>query len=142
MLIATTVIEVGVNVPSATVMVIENADRFGLSQLHQLRGRVGRGAQESWCFLMAEPNERLTTLCDTNDGFEIARQDLNIRGPGEFLGARQSGVPMLRFANLEEDLHLLEQAREIAPMLIEQNPEIVEALLARWLSSREGYLGV
>ena len=76
------------------------------------------------------------------DGFEIARQDLNIRGPGEFLGARQSGVPMLRFANLEEDLHLLEQAREIAPLLIEQNPEIVEAHLARWLASREGYLGV
>ena len=111
-LVATTVIEVGVDVPNAALMVIEHA------------------------------KARLKVIYEHTDGFEIARQDLNIRGPGEFLGARQSGVPMLRFANLEEDLHLLEQAREIAPLLIEQNPEIVEAHLARWLSSREGYLGV
>ena len=90
-LVATTVIEVGVNVPRATVMVIENADRFGLSQLHQLRGRVGRGAQESWCFLLAEPNDRLKALCSTNDGFEIARKDLELRGPGEILGTAQHG---------------------------------------------------
>ena len=147
-LVATTVIEVGVDVPNAALMVIEHAERMGLAQLHQLRGRVGRGAAESVCVLLfAEPlselaKARLKVIYEHTDGFEIAHQDLNIRGPGEFLGARQSGVPMLRFANLEEDLHLLEQAREIAPMLIEQNPEIVEAHLARWLSSREGYLGV
>ena len=147
-LVATTVIEVGVDVPNAALMVIEHAERMGLAQLHQLRGRVGRGAAESVCVLLfAEPlselaKARLKVIYEYTDGFEIARQDLNIRGPGEFLGARQSGVPMLRFANLEEDLHLLEQAREIAPMLIEQNPEIVEAHLARWLASREGYLGV
>ena len=147
-LVATTVIEVGVDVPNAALMVIEHAERMGLAQLHQLRGRVGRGAAESVCVLLfAEPlselaKARLKVIYEYTDGFEIARQDLNIRGPGEFLGARQSGVPMLRFANLEEDLHLLEQAREIAPLLIEQNPEIVEAHLARWLASREGYLGV
>lgn len=147
-LVATTVIEVGVDVPNAALMVIEHAERMGLAQLHQLRGRVGRGAAESVCVLLfAEPlselaKARLKVIYEYTDGFEIARQDLNIRGPGEFLGARQSGIPMLRFANLEEDLHLLEQAREIAPMLIEQNPEIVEAHLARWLASREGYLGV
>ena len=147
-LVATTVIEVGVDVPNAALMVIEHAERMGLAQLHQLRGRVGRGAAESVCVLLfAEPlselaKARLKVIYEHTDGFEIARQDLNIGGPGEFLGARQSGVPMLRFANLEEDLHLLEQAREIAPLLIEQNPEIVEAHLARWLASREGYLGV
>lgn len=147
-LVATTVIEVGVDVPNAALMVIEHAERMGLAQLHQLRGRVGRGAAESVCVLLfAEPlgelaKARLKVIYEHTDGFEIARQDLNIRGPGEFLGARQSGVPMLRFAKLEEDLHLLEQAREIAPILIEQNPEIVEAHLARWLSGREGYLGV
>lgn len=147
-LVATTVIEVGVDVPNAALMVIEHAERMGLAQLHQLRGRVGRGAAESVCVLLfAEPlgelaKARLKVIYEHTDGFEIARQDLNIRGPGEFLGARQSGVPMLRFAKLEEDLHLLEQARETAPLLIEQNPEIVEAHLARWLSGREGYLGV
>lgn len=147
-LVATTVIEVGVDVPNAALMVIEHAERMGLAQLHQLRGRVGRGAAESVCVLLfAEPlselaKARLKVIYEHTDGFEIARQDLSIRGPGEFLGARQSGVPMLRFAKLEEDLHLLEQAREIAPILIEQNPEIVEAHLARWLSGREGYLGV
>ncbi|MBR1607936.1 MAG: ATP-dependent DNA helicase RecG [Clostridia bacterium] len=104
-LVSTTVIEVGVNVPRATVMVIENADRFGLSQLHQLRGRVGRGAQESWCFLLAEPNERLKALCATNDGFEIARKDLELRGPGEFLGTAQHGQGA--FALLASDGRLI-----------------------------------
>lgn len=147
-LVATTVIEVGVDVPNAALMVIEHAERMGLAQLHQLRGRVGRGAAESTCVLLfAEPlsdlaKARLKVIYEHTDGFEIARQDLNIRGPGEFLGARQSGVPMLRFANLEEDLHLLEKAREIAPQLIEERPDIVEAHLNRWLASREGYLGV
>ncbi|MDO1509586.1 MULTISPECIES: ATP-dependent DNA helicase RecG [unclassified Neisseria] len=147
-LVATTVIEVGVDVPNAALMVIEHAERMGLAQLHQLRGRVGRGAAESVCVLLfAEPlselaKARLKVIYEHTDGFEIARQDLNIRGPGEFLGARQSGVPMLRFANLEEDLHLLEKAREIAPQLIEERPDIVEAHLNRWLASRESYLGV
>ena len=147
-LVATTVIEVGVDVPNASLMVIEHAERMGLAQLHQLRGRVGRGAAASACVLLfTEPlselaKARLKVIYEHTDGFEIARQDLNIRGPGEFLGARQSGVPMLRFANLEEDLHLLEQAREIAPKLIAERPDIVKAHLDRWLSSREGYLGV
>ncbi|WP_416191217.1 ATP-dependent DNA helicase RecG [Neisseria sp. CCUG12390] len=147
-LVATTVIEVGVDVPNASLMVIEHAERMGLAQLHQLRGRVGRGAAASACVLLfSEPlselaKARLKVIYEHTDGFEIARQDLNIRGPGEFLGARQSGVPMLRFANLEEDLQLLEKAREIAPKLIEERPDIVEKHLDRWLSSREGYLGV
>ncbi|MFS6938661.1 ATP-dependent DNA helicase RecG [Neisseria animaloris] len=147
-LVATTVIEVGVDVPNASLMVIEHAERMGLAQLHQLRGRVGRGTAASTCVLLfAEPlselaKARLKVIYEHTDGFEIARQDLNIRGPGEFLGARQSGVPMLRFANLEEDLHLLEKAREISPQLIEERPDIVEAHLNRWLASRESYLGV
>ena len=147
-LVATTVIEVGVDVPNAALMVIEHAERMGLAQLHQLRGRVGRGAAASACVLLfAEPlgdiaKARLKVIYEHTDGFEIARQDLNIRGPGEFLGARQSGVPMLRFADLEEDLPLLEAARNIAPQLIDERPDIGEAHLARWLASRESYLGV
>ncbi len=108
-LVSTTVIEVGVNVPSATVMVIENADRFGLSQLHQLRGRVGRGAKESWCFLMAAPNERLKTLCETNDGFKIAQKDLELRGPGDFLGTRQHGDTLIPGMALGADVQMLEE---------------------------------
>ena len=147
-LVATTVIEVGVDVPNAALMVIEHAERMGLAQLHQLRGRVGRGAAASACVLLfTEPlgdiaKARLKVIYEHTDGFEIARQDLNIRGPGEFLGARQSGVPMLRFADLEEDLPLLEAARNIAPQLIDERPDIVDAHLARWLASRESYLGV
>ena len=147
-LVATTVIEVGVDVPNAALMVIEHAERMGLSQLHQLRGRVGRGAAVSSCVLLfAEPlgdtaKARLKVIYENTDGFEIARQDLNIRGPGEFLGARQSGLPLLRFADLEQDLPLLEAARRIAPELIARHPDIVEKHLARWLASRKGYLGV
>lgn len=147
-LVATTVIEVGVDVPNASLMVIEHAERMGLAQLHQLRGRVGRGRAKSVCVLMfSEPLSdlakiRLKVIYEHTDGFEIARQDLNIRGPGEFLGARQSGVPMLRFANLEEDLHLLEWAREIAPRLIEAAPDVVQAHLQRWLENKETLLSV
>ena len=147
-LVATTVIEVGVDVPNDSLMVIEHAERMGLAQLHQLRGRVGRGAAASTCVLLfSEPlselaKARLKVIYEHTDGFEIARQDLQIRGPGEFLGARQSGAPMLRFARLEEDMLLLEQARDVAPRLIEEQPEVVEAHLARWLGSREGFLGV
>ena len=108
-LVSTTVIEVGVNVPNATVMVIENADRFGLSQLHQLRGRVGRGAKESWCFLMAAPNERLKTLCETGDGFRIAQKDLELRGPGDFLGTRQHGDTLISGMALGADVQMLEE---------------------------------
>lgn len=146
-LVATTVIEVGVDVPNASLMVIEHAERMGLAQLHQLRGRVGRGAAASACVLLFEAplselaKARLKVIYEHSDGFEIARQDLNIRGPGEFLGARQSGTPMLRFANLEEDLPLLEAARSLAPTLINQQPDIVRNHLARWLASREHYLG-
>ena len=112
-LVATTVIEVGVNVPRATVMVIEGADRFGLAQLHQLRGRVGRGAQESWCFLMAEPNERLRTLTATNDGFAVAQKDLELRGAGEFFGTRQHGQPAMPALMLSGDGRMVARAREV-----------------------------
>ncbi|MBR3796967.1 MAG: ATP-dependent DNA helicase RecG [Clostridia bacterium] len=111
-LVATTVIEVGVNVPRATVMVIEGAERFGLAQLHQLRGRVGRGAQESWCFLMAEPNERLKTLVSTHDGFVVAQKDLEIRGAGEFFGTRQHGEPQMPALMLASDSRLLARTRD------------------------------
>lgn len=147
-LVATTVIEVGVDVPNASLMVIEHAERMGLAQLHQLRGRVGRGSAKSVCVLMfSEPlsdlaKARLKVIYEHTDGFEIARQDLNIRGPGEFLGARQSGVPMLRFANLEEDLHLLEKARDIVPRLLEEAPDVVQAHLQRWMENKEALLGV
>ena len=110
-LVSTTVIEVGVNVPSATVMVIESADRFGLSQLHQLRGRVGRGAVRSWCFLMGEKNDRLDALCRTNDGFEIAREDLRQRGPGELMGTQQHGIPLLPGLKEGYDVALIEETR-------------------------------
>ena len=145
-LVATTVIEVGVDVPNASLMVIEHAERMGLAQLHQLRGRVGRGAAASSCVLMfAEPlsalaRARLKVVREHTDGFEIAKQDLEIRGPGEFLGARQSGVPMLRFADLHTDLHLLEAARQVAADLMADEPEIVAQHLQRWLGSREGFL--
>ncbi|HJV07351.1 MAG TPA: ATP-dependent DNA helicase RecG [Chromobacteriaceae bacterium] len=145
-LVATTVIEVGVDVPNASLMVIEHAERMGLAQLHQLRGRVGRGSAKSVCVLLFETplselaKARLKVIYENTDGFEIARQDLLIRGPGEFLGARQSGVPMLRFANLEEDIELLEAAKEWAPHLLERWPKAVEAHLDRWLAGREHFL--
>ena len=135
-LIATTVIEVGVNVPNATVMIIENADRFGLSQLHQLRGRVGRGAEESWCFLMANPNERLTTLCATNDGFEIARKDLELRGPGEFLGTAQHGAGML--SGLSADGRLIAETQGCMRAL-EHDPSQRETLLRIHAAARDRF---
>ncbi len=146
LLVATTVIEVGVDVPNASLMVIEHAERFGLAQLHQLRGRVGRGTAASACVLMYSGplsiagRERLKTMRETNDGFEIARRDLEIRGPGEFLGARQSGAAMLRFADLEQDGWLIEPAREAAGALIAHHPDVVTQHLARWLGAREQFL--
>ncbi|HJV79741.1 ATP-dependent DNA helicase RecG [Noviherbaspirillum sp.] len=147
-LVATTVIEVGVDVPNASLMVIEHAERFGLSQLHQLRGRVGRGSAASVCLLLYQSplgptaKQRLMTMRETTDGFEIARRDLEIRGPGEFLGARQSGQAMLRFADLQTDQWLVEKARNIAQMLLHDDPATVEAHLARWLGGREEFLKV
>ncbi|PMS23151.1 ATP-dependent DNA helicase RecG [Trinickia dabaoshanensis] len=146
LLVATTVIEVGVDVPNASLMVIEHAERFGLAQLHQLRGRVGRGSAASICVLLySNPlsltaRERLKTMRETTDGFEIARRDLDIRGPGEFLGARQSGAAMLRFASLENDAWLIEPAREAAARLIAEYPDVVLQHLARWLGGREQFL--
>ncbi|MBX3651052.1 MAG: ATP-dependent DNA helicase RecG [Burkholderiales bacterium] len=148
LLVATTVIEVGVDVPNASLMVIEHAERMGLSQLHQLRGRVGRGAAESTCVLLYQgplsplAKERLKVIYEQTDGFEIARQDLNLRGPGELLGARQSGVPMLRFADLAIDLDLLDAARDAAEQLLREQPDAAKAHLARWLGGRNEYLKV
>ena len=119
-LVSTTVIEVGVNVPNASVMIIENAERFGLSQLHQLRGRVGRGCAESWCFLLAEENERLRILCRTNDGFVVAQKDLELRGPGDLMGTRQSGEMMAGFL-LDGDVRMLEEASRCMKQLREDS---------------------
>ncbi|WP_317204231.1 ATP-dependent DNA helicase RecG [Janthinobacterium sp.] len=151
-LVATTVIEVGVDVPNASLMVIEHAERFGLSQLHQLRGRVGRGSAASACLLLYQgplggvARQRLMTMRETTDGFEIARKDLEIRGPGEFLGARQSGQAMLRFADLETDQWLVDQARDVAHDLLHasgaDSAATVDAHLARWLGGREEFLKV
>ena len=148
LLVATTVIEVGVDVPNATLMVVENAERMGLAQLHQLRGRVGRGAAKSTCILLYQnplsqlARERLKIVFETTDGFEIARHDLRLRGPGELLGARQSGVPMLRFADLETDLDLLEAARDAAQRILPLHPAIAERHLQRWLGGKQQYLRV
>ena len=146
LLVSTTVIEVGVDVPNASLMVIEHAERFGLAQLHQLRGRVGRGTAESVCVLLyrvplsANARERLRTMYETTDGFEIARRDLQLRGPGEFLGARQSGMALLRFADLERDAELVEAAREEAAAMLAGPPDAVDAHLRRWLAGREEFL--
>ncbi|MES2183242.1 MAG: ATP-dependent DNA helicase RecG [Pseudomonadota bacterium] len=149
-LVSTTVIEVGVDVPNASLMVIEHAERFGLSQLHQLRGRVGRGAAASACVLLYATNEggkvsqtareRLRAMVETNDGFEIARRDLEIRGPGEFLGARQSGAALLRFADLETDTDLLEWARDLAPRMLDLDPELARRHVLRWLGGKADFL--
>jgi ATP-dependent DNA helicase RecG len=139
MLVATTVVEVGVDVPNANLMVIEHAERMGLSQLHQLRGRVGRGAAKSTCILLYQnklsemASARLKVIYESNDGFDIAQADLNLRGPGEFLGLRQSGVPMLKIADLNRDADLLEYAKSQAEALLNDYPSAVEQHLDRWL---------
>jgi ATP-dependent DNA helicase RecG len=145
-LVATTVIEVGVDVPNASLMVIEHAERFGLAQLHQLRGRVGRGSKASVCVLIYSPplsdtgKARLKAMAETTDGFEIARRDLDIRGPGEFMGARQSGAELLRFADLQEDAPLLVAARALAPRLLDEHPEAARRQVARWLGTKAEFL--
>ena len=141
-MVATSVVEVGIDVPNATFMVIEHADRFGLSQLHQLRGRVGRGSHESICILVAEPGdqaaERLRVFCRTRDGFAIARADLQIRGQGDLFGAQQHGRdPILRFADLRTDESLLEPARKLARAIIDRDPEIASPANARIRSTLE-----
>ena len=146
LLVATTVIEVGVDVPNASLMVIEHAERFGLAQLHQLRGRVGRGEVASVCVLLYTPplsataKARLKAMAETNDGFEIARRDLDIRGPGEFMGARQSGDALLRFADLQTDGALLQHARAVAPKLLREHAQAAAAHVQRWLAGRAEFL--
>jgi ATP-dependent DNA helicase RecG len=145
LLVATTVIEVGVDVPNATLMVIENAERMGLAQLHQLRGRVGRGAHESHCVLLyggklsEMARARLAAIRETNDGFVIARRDLELRGPGELLGTRQTGLAEMRVADLMRDSDLLPAVQSTAEILLRQNPEAVQALTRRWVGSGERY---
>lgn len=145
LLVATTVIEVGVDVPRASLMIIENAERLGLAQLHQLRGRVGRGAERSSCVLLYRgplselARTRLGVLRNSSDGFEIARQDLELRGPGEVLGTRQAGALGMRVADLSRDQELLPQVRETADHLLVHGPERAEALMARWIGDSKRY---
>ncbi|GEK47216.1 ATP-dependent DNA helicase RecG [Bisbaumannia pacifica] len=147
LLVATTVIEVGVDVPNASLMIIENPERLGLSQLHQLRGRVGRGATESFCVLLYHPplsahsRERLAVMRETTDGFRIAEKDLELRGPGEVLGTRQTGLAQMKIADLERDRDLLERVGELAKALLEQAPEASEPLIQRWLGDEAGRYG-
>ena len=150
-LVSTTVIEVGVDVPNATIMVIENAEQFGLSQLHQLRGRVGRGTHKSYCILFsdspgADTKARLRAMTETNDGFKIAQQDLELRGPGDFFGHRQHGLPELKVADLHCDLDVMHQARQAAGDMLRADPElshpehrlIAEKIRALFASAGEG----
>lgn len=145
LLVATTVIEVGVDVPNASLMIIENPERFGLAQLHQLRGRVGRGATQSHCVLLyqaplsEQAKERLQVMRETNDGFIIAQKDLELRGPGEVLGTRQSGIIQMRIADLMRDSDLLPMVQDAAKQLARHYPEVIEPLIKRWLGSRETY---
>src|SRR5690606_24587647 len=145
LLVATTVIEVGVDVPNASLMVIENAERMGLAQLHQLRGRVGRGAAESTCVLLYQPpltevaRERLGVMRSTNDGFEISRRDLDLRGPGELLGTRQTGLMQMRVADLVRDSDLLPRVQHAAELMLASNEDNIAPLLRRWTSQGERF---
>jgi ATP-dependent DNA helicase RecG len=145
LLVATTVIEVGVDVPNASLMIIENAERLGLAQLHQLRGRVGRGSQASACVLMyhgtlsEQARQRLGVMRDSNDGFEIARKDLELRGPGEVLGTRQTGMLQLRVADLRRDQALLPEVSRMADRLLDTYPKRVKPLVRRWIGSATRY---
>jgi ATP-dependent DNA helicase RecG len=142
LLVATTVIEVGVDVPNASLMIIENPERLGLAQLHQLRGRVGRGSRESHCLLLyhgplsESARQRLAVMRETNDGFLLAQRDLELRGPGEVLGTRQTGDMLLRIADLDNDQHWLPRLQPIADAMLSQHPDIAEALVQRWVGER------
>ena len=144
LLVGTTVIEVGVDVPTATLMIIENAERLGLSQLHQLRGRVGRGQQAASCVLLYQPplgkysRKRLMAMRETNDGFEIARRDLKLRGPGEILGTRQTGLQQLRIADVIRDRALLPLVVSLSAQ-VQQQAATVDALIQRWIRDAESY---
>ncbi len=146
LLVSTTVIEVGVDVPNATVMVIEHAERFGLSQLHQLRGRVGRGSAQSVCLLLFDPDltdvgkARLKVIRETTDGFAIAKEDLRLRGPGEFLGARQSGAAAMRFADPSAEPSLLKWAAHVAEGWLAEDPDAARQFAARWFAKNANYL--
>ena len=145
LLVATTVIEVGVDVPNASLMIIENAERLGLSQLHQLRGRVGRGSTASFCVLMYKPplgkvsQKRLQVLRDSQDGFVISEKDLEIRGPGEVLGTKQTGIAEFKVANLMRDRKMIPTVQHYAKALIVKYPDVAESLIRRWLNNREIY---
>ncbi|WP_166209340.1 ATP-dependent DNA helicase RecG [Cognatiluteimonas telluris] len=147
LLVATTVIEVGVDVPNASLMIIENAERLGLAQLHQLRGRVGRGQAASSCVLLYQPplsglaRERLETMRQTHDGFVIAEKDLELRGPGELLGTRQTGLAAFRVADLARDAALLPQVRALADQLLAQSPDLADRIVARWVGGAAQYAG-
>jgi ATP-dependent DNA helicase RecG len=148
LLVATTVIEVGVDVPNASLMIIENAERLGLSQLHQLRGRVGRGRQSSACVLMygtplsSNGKARLKILRETNDGFEVARKDLSLRGPGELLGTRQTGLVEMKIADIIRDQHLIPQVDDTAEKILIDYPEVVEPIINRWIGKSVEYQNV
>jgi ATP-dependent DNA helicase RecG len=143
--VATTVIEVGVDVPNASLMIIENPERLGLAQLHQLRGRVGRGTQASHCVLLyqtplsANGKQRLTALRESNDGFFIAEKDLELRGPGEVLGTRQTGLMEFRIAELPAHQHLLAEVQNLASALQIKHPALIEPLIQRWTGSSQQY---
>jgi ATP-dependent DNA helicase RecG len=145
LLVATTVIEVGVDVPNASLMIVENAERLGLAQLHQLRGRVGRGSTASNCVLLyrsplsAMARQRLETMRQTNDGFVIAEKDLELRGPGELLGTRQTGLAAFRIADLARDADLLPDVHEVGEALLETSPDIADRLVARWIGGAARY---
>lgn len=142
-LVATSVIEVGVDVPNATLMIIENSERLGLSQLHQLRGRIGRGEKSSFCILLykhklsSAARLRLKTIYENIDGFKIAEEDLKLRGPGELLGFKQSGIPTLRFADLNRDSKILEVVRNDADKLIKEQDKNINEHMKRWLRNYE-----
>jgi ATP-dependent DNA helicase RecG len=148
LLVATTVIEVGVDVPKATLMVIESSERLGLAQLHQLRGRVGRGSDASSCVLLYKPplselaRQRLGVMRETTDGFKVAQKDMELRGPGEVLGTRQTGLMQLKIADLVRDADLLPQVIELSDALLERSPERAETLARRWNSGQMRYAKV
>ena len=144
-LVATTVIEVGVDVPNASLMIIENSERMGLSQLHQLRGRVGRGAEQSHCVLLYKQplgriaKSRLGVLRETNDGFVVAQKDLELRGPGELLGTRQTGLPEYRIANIVRDADLMPAVQKAAEAIQQRDAGVAEAIMQRWIGSAHNY---